>query len=61
MLTDAQCRNATCPADKKRERLTDSAGLYLRSVRQAPSAGSRKSTATAKKPGWRWAVIQLWA
>ena len=29
MLTDAQCRNATCPPDKKRERLTDSAGLYL--------------------------------
>jgi integrase len=29
MLTDAQCRNATCPADKKRVRLTDSGGLYL--------------------------------
>ena len=29
MLTDAQCRNATCPPDKKRMRLTDSAGLYL--------------------------------
>ena len=29
MLTDAQCRNATCPPDKKRARLTDSAGLYL--------------------------------
>ena len=29
MLTDAQCRNATCPDGKKRERLTDSGGLYL--------------------------------
>ena len=29
VLTDAQCRNATCPADKKRVRLTDSGGLYL--------------------------------
>lgn len=29
MLTDAQCRNATCPEGKKRERLTDSGGLYL--------------------------------
>lgn len=29
MLTDAQCRNAICPPDKKRARLTDSSGLYL--------------------------------
>lgn len=29
MLTDAECRNATCPTDKKRVRLTDSGGLYL--------------------------------
>lgn len=29
MLTDADCRNATCPPDTKRRRLTDSAGLYL--------------------------------
>jgi len=29
MLTDADCRNATCPPDKKRHRLTDAAGLYL--------------------------------
>lgn len=29
MLTDTQCRNATCPPDKKRARLTDSGGLYL--------------------------------
>ncbi len=29
MLTDAKCRNATCPTDKKRVRLTDEKGLYL--------------------------------
>lgn len=29
MLTDAHCRNAACPPDKKRERLSDSGGLYL--------------------------------
>lgn len=29
MLTDADCRNATCPPEKKRHRLTDTAGLYL--------------------------------
>jgi len=29
MLTDAQCRNAVCPTDKKRLRLSDSGGLYL--------------------------------
>ncbi len=29
MLTDAQCRNATCPPEKKRERLSDAGGLYL--------------------------------
>lgn len=29
MLTDAHCRNATCPPDKNRARLTDSGGLHL--------------------------------
>ena len=29
MLTDMQCKNATCPADKRRARFTDSGGLYL--------------------------------
>ncbi|MBH9553335.1 tyrosine-type recombinase/integrase [Inhella gelatinilytica] len=29
MLTDADCRNATCPPEAKRRRLTDGAGLYL--------------------------------
>ena len=29
MLTDADCRNASCPPDLKRRRLTDGGGLYL--------------------------------
>lgn len=29
MLTDAQCKNAVCPPDKPRLRLTDGGGLYL--------------------------------
>lgn len=29
MLTDKQCKNATCPPDKKRARFTGSLGLYL--------------------------------
>lgn len=29
MLTDAQCKNAVCPPDAKRQRLADSGGLYL--------------------------------
>lgn len=38
MLTDAQCRNASCPPDKKRVRLTDSSGLYL----EVSPAGSKR-------------------
>lgn len=29
MLTDAQCKNATCPPEKVRVRFSDSGGLYL--------------------------------
>ena len=29
MLTDAQCRNATCPPDRKQARFSDSGGMYL--------------------------------
>jgi hypothetical protein len=29
MLTDAHCRNAICPPDKKQARFSDSGGLYL--------------------------------
>lgn len=38
MLTDAQCRNAVCPPDKKRTRLTDAGGLYL----EVSPAGSKR-------------------
>lgn len=29
MLTDAKCRNAICPSERKRARFTDAGGLYL--------------------------------
>ena len=38
MLTDAQCRNATCPPDKKRARFSDAGGLYL----EVSPAGSKR-------------------
>ncbi|MBK7001823.1 MAG: integrase arm-type DNA-binding domain-containing protein [Rhodoferax sp.] len=38
MLTDAQCRNATCSPDKKRARFFDAAGLYL----EVSPAGSKR-------------------
>lgn len=38
MLTDAQCRNAVCPPEKKQVRFTDSGGLYL----QIDTNGSKR-------------------
>lgn len=38
MLTDAQCRNAVCSPGAKRERFSDSGGLYL----EVSPAGSRR-------------------
>lgn len=38
MLTDAQCRNATCPPDKKHARFSDAGGMYL----QVSPAGSKR-------------------
>jgi len=38
MLTDKHCKNALCPADKKRARFTDSGGLYL----EVSPAGSKR-------------------
>ena len=38
MLTDAECRNAVCPPDKKQARFADSGGLYL----QVSPAGSKR-------------------
>ena len=43
MLTDAKCRNATCPPDKARARFTDAAGLYL----EISPAGSKR---------WFWKI-----
>ena len=38
MLTDAQCKNASCPEGAKRRRLADSGGLYL----EVSPAGSKR-------------------
>jgi integrase len=38
MLTDAQCRNAICPLEKKQVRFADSGGMYL----QVSPAGSKR-------------------
>jgi integrase len=38
MLTDAECRNAVCPPDKKQARFADSGGMYL----QVSPAGSKR-------------------
>ena len=38
MLTDAGCKNASCPIDKKRTRFTDAGGLYL----EISPAGSKR-------------------
>ena len=38
MLTDSECREATCPPDKARARLTDASGLYL----EISPAGSKR-------------------
>nr|WP_315229325.1 integrase arm-type DNA-binding domain-containing protein [uncultured Albidiferax sp.] len=38
MLTDAQCRNAICPQDRKQARFTDSGGMYL----QVSPTGSKR-------------------
>jgi len=38
MLTDAHCRNATCPPDRKQARFTDAGGLYLQ---VSPSCSKR--------------------
>ena len=38
MLTEAECKNATCPPDKKQARFADSGGMYL----QVSPAGSKR-------------------
>ena len=39
MLTDAECKNATCPPGKNRARLACSGGLYL----EVSPAGSKRN------------------
>jgi integrase len=38
MLTEAECKNAVCPPEKKQARFTDSGGMYL----QVSPAGSKR-------------------
>ena len=38
MLTEAECKSATCPTDKKQARFSDSGGMYL----QVSPAGSKR-------------------
>lgn len=38
MLTDARCRSANCPTEKKRQRFSDDGGLYL----EVSPAGSKR-------------------
>jgi integrase len=47
MLTDAECKNATCPPDKKRTRLACSGGLYL----EVSPAGSKRWFYKYRKDG----------
>ncbi|MEY4979912.1 MAG: hypothetical protein RLZZ352_2182 [Pseudomonadota bacterium] len=47
MLKDPECKNATCPPGKKRERLTDSGGLYL----EISPAGSKRWFAKIYRDG----------
>lgn len=47
MLTNAHCKNATCPPNKKRARLTDSGGLYL----EISPAGSKRWFAKIYRDG----------
>ena len=43
MFTDSECREATCPPDKARARLTDASGLCL----EVSPAGSKR---------WFWKI-----
>jgi integrase len=47
MLATAHCKNATCPPDKKRTRLTDEKGLYL----EISPGGSKRWFAKIYLPG----------
>ena len=47
MLTDAECKNATCPPEKNRARLACSGGLYL----EISPAGSKRWFYKYRKDG----------
>jgi len=47
MLTDAQCRNAICPPDKKRARFVDAGSLYL----EVALSGSKRWFLKYRKEG----------
>lgn len=47
MLTDVACKKATCPPEKKHDRLYDSGGLYLEVAR----SGSKRWFWKYRKPG----------
>ena len=47
MLTDATCRAATCPADKRRARFADAGGLYL----EVALSGSKRWFLKYRKEG----------
>ena len=39
MLTEAECKSAICPPDKKQARCADSGGMYLQVSPEDQSAG----------------------
>ena len=47
MLTDRECKNATCPSGKSRARFTDAGGLYL----EVSPAGSKRWFLKYRKDG----------
>ena len=47
MLTDRECKNATCPSDKARARFFDAGGLYL----EVSPAGSQRWFLKYRKDG----------
>lgn len=47
MLTDRECKNATCPPDKARARFFDAGGLYL----EVSTAGSKRWFLKYRKDG----------
>ena len=59
MLTDAECKNATCPFEKNRARLACSGGLYL----EVSPAGSKRWFWKYRKDGkegrMSWAAIPM--